>query len=249
MTKQEYEMIIFRSFFEVYPFASNIDISTIQNCKPPEPDILCVTKNNERIYFELGRIEDKGKKKKTEDMLSFHHLFKSELEKLPVTQQMQFEKNFSNVSIHFHFRDGITNKKIRRNISKIVDFLITLNQDYEGTIRPEQFSSLIRFIDIARFNFNIQSINRTAAGSYSDPIYERLVDKFQKSHNYICNGSIDLLVYYELQEPLSYSIEEYKDRLRDIENYILKNISTSRFTRVWGYDYQSKKILFVFPQV
>jgi hypothetical protein len=87
------------------------------------------------------------------------------------------------------------------------------------------------------------SLNNVYAGErlpFADPLVGRIQTKFSKS--YEASAPLELLAFYELQPVSPEAL--WRSQLHE---FVVQNLETSPFRRVWVYDVGNRKVRYVQP--
>lgn len=235
------EILVFKKFASNFPLP--IDLNSIEKRKPPEPDILCCLEDGTKIAFELVEIIDKDLARRTFSAINLKYAFDDHLENLPANVKAQFNQKYGNTLIYVAFKGEISATKRRKSIPIIFEFLLTLDDKAEGKYTLSSHNVLgkaVRWINISRGDFAGPCFDVEAFGSFAEPAYNRIKDKFTKQY---CLKSIaELLAYYELQPELPKSYW-----LPSVKHFLEGNLKNSVFNRAWIYSVSRDKIHYVYP--
>lgn len=236
------ELRVFKEFAKVCPYP--INFGSIEKRKPPEPDILCKLLDGSSLTFEVSECIDERIAGSIYDSIELRQAFNSELGKLPKEEKQKIKTNFSDASIYVVFCKGISKNKKLRSIKTIFDYLLNLKNDAEGKFDLKlnhYLKNVVRWILIQR-GVSGPIFDIEATTSFSDPVQERIKDKFFKKR-YKTNTDIELLCYYELQPELPESTWP-----SSVKKFVKTNLENSPFRRVWIYSVTKNKIIYVYPE-
>jgi len=234
------EIGIFKKFAGLVPY--QIDQDSIKKEDPPKPDISFILSDGSMKAFELVECIDKSLAKSLYSSWNLKKIFYDRLEKLPGEKKERFKINFKNALIYVAFVKGISANKKKSAVSRIFDYLLTLENTAEGEFNLKSSKDLKDIVGWISINRGVGGpiFDVEAISSFSDPALERIKDKFNKK--YKIRSETDLLAYYELQPEIP------ENRwLPQVEEFIKNNIKTSVFQRVWIYSITKNRIIFTYP--
>lgn len=244
MAKQrDNETNIFTRFAMLCPY--KIDLDSIEQRDPPEPDISCNLSNGNTIAFELVESIDESLAKSFYDAFNLKQAFMDALEKMPIEKSILFNSNFQNASFYISFALGLTARKKNGLIPTILDHLLALEKTYEGTIDIHHILELnktVRNIVVSRGRYVGPLFEIAAGGSFGEPCLYRVREKFNKKYKEV--SDMELLVYFELQPgiPLDHWLPQ-------VEKFIRENIRETKFKRVWIYSVSKNKLIYIYPKI
>lgn len=237
----EKEIRIFKMFARLASYP--IHPSSIMKKEPPEPDISCNRLDGTAIAFELVECIDNSIAQSIYDSLRLKEVFYNKLEGLPEKIKERFNVNFKNASICVAFVNGIPANKRKSTISKILDYLLTLENTAEGKFELRSSRDLkdtVRWVSIIRGRFTGPVFDVEAVTSFVNSVKRRIAGKFRKE--YKTKSKTELLAYYELQPEISQN-----DWLPSVKEFLENNIEASAFQRVWIYSIPKNEIKLVYP--
>jgi hypothetical protein len=233
--KADYERAIFKLFLK----ASSLRVarSSIEPRQPPEPD-LCCTIGNRRVAFELVEAIDPrfaGGASESNRQIAVMQAF---FDQQSLATRRALRASLGNAWIWVLFADG-NRREREKSIPGLFEFLATLTVDalgdyeigaeYDCPCVPSV--TIMRSDDIRRPRFDV-----TYVRSVGDPLLTRVKEKWQKS--YQTPYETQLLAFYNMQTSRLAQLS-----LKEVEEFVRDNWSTSPFKRVWVYDVGKAKIL------
>jgi hypothetical protein len=228
------ELSVFQKFARHYP----TNVTGIETCNPPEPDIRCST-DGVALAFELVEIIDQDFARANSGMLSLKSEFEQSFQSLSGNTRSLLDASLANAGVFVTYQDGTTLQQRRSVIPTVFKFLESMKPTDVGDFQTDTASSLksvVKMIRILRGSFNGPSWNITTVGLLSDPTIQRLADKFTKKYSSDAK-TIELLAYFQFQpKPLP-------DFIPIIEDFVRTNIRVSQFSAVWIYSAASDKVL------
>ncbi|HUT52668.1 MAG TPA: hypothetical protein VM658_04700 [bacterium] len=231
--QKEEEKVVMTSFAEVCPIG--IRKESIKNRQPPEPDIRCVTEQGEEIAFELVDLSNPS-------IHSYANNYRPIMDSLDEEYARRSDK--LSVLNDAHIRISCCNQRLRnrKNIKILFDWLETqplaLSGDLPHYNNPEINDLIMNLHMEHEPGFNGPRFNLTGVGGLCDPLFEALRKKFKKTYG--SNLPVELLAYYRLSRP--YKVIDYK--IEELEAFITTQGASSKFRRVWIFDYSERKILY-----
>ncbi len=241
--KDRREIEVCKKFAPHFPLP--IAMNSIQKRKPAEPDILCCLEDGTKIAFELVEIIDESLARRTFSANNLKCAFDDHLDNLPTNVKAQFKQKYGNALIYIAFEDKVSATKRRNSVPIIFEFLLTLDGKAEGKHTLSSHNDLgraVRWVNISRGCFAGPCFDVEAFfGSFAEPAYNRIKDKFAKQY---CPKSsiVELLAYYELQPELP---KNYW--LPSLKHFLEGNLKNSVFNRVWVYSVSQDEIHYVYP--
>ena len=182
-------------FSKLTPYS--IDINSIKEEKPPEPDISCDLLGGTKIAFELVESIDNSIARSVYDSRNLKQVFYDKLNKLPKGKKKPFTMNFKNASIYIAFSKGASVIKKKSAIPKLFDFLLTLENTAQGKFSFRSYRDLkdvVNWIYIQRGEFVGPIFDIEAATSFADPAKERIEGKFKKHYEIQCKTELLVLL-------------------------------------------------------
>jgi hypothetical protein len=229
-----------RAVFDLFAEAAGLPIEpgSVEPRKPPEPDIRCTLVDAGPRCFELVEIIDSDLAKAVGVQLKFQ-------ERLLNDARVRQLEALSNALVFVDFSRSSTNAQKHQACSALLGILENLPPGVRGDIDPGEYSGLaglVRKLRITRGDFAGPAFQVDGVTSISDPIVERIREKFAKS--YTADAPIDLLAYYLLHPT---SRVEYE--LPGVAEYVQANLGVSPFSIVWVFDADNRKLLYRSQQV
>ena len=238
-TQQELaELATFRRFAEVCPLA--IDVESIENRLPPEPDIMCRLSSGEEIAFELVEIIDQEWARLTSGMFRDRKALRAAFDAASGEFRAALDARLHNALVYVEFTNDATSSQRRGAVPAILHQLTDLPIDFEGRWRPPagtQLADVLRGFTISRGSFGGPEFDVSAASSIGEPTVDRIRTKYRRT--YATTRPIELLAFYELQ-PLAPKALWH----RRLESFVEASWSTAPFRRVWLFDVGSRIITY-----
>lgn len=228
-----------QEIFSLFAEASGFQIrpESIQNRKPPEPDILCEIVGDGLVAFEMVSLTSSEALRLARGGHDLQRRFEDEICKWP-----ELRANFSDAIIHIDFHQAAPKQRRQGSIKELLDILQNLPVAFEGVIplgRKSPLSRILNEITIQRGISDGPSFDLIPAYEEDRVIVGYIGGKLQMS--YITSYPIELLAYFGWQRPPRMS------RLSPLESYLKTNLGKSPFRRVWVYDYFSRRVLYRYP--
>jgi hypothetical protein len=227
-----------RTIFMAFVLASDLPVhpTTVQNRRPPEPDILCEIDGVGPHAFELIEIIDADFARLTSDQLRLDGSLRE------AARQVSNElASFSNALVYVRFVGDANARRREAAIPLLFSFLRSLPPGFGGDVTIPQGTDLaatVRSVRVSRGDFPPGPHFQVEAGSFiGDPIIERLAGKFSK--RYATNHQVDLLAFYEM-----HPVRPPETWIADVGRYVATNLTQSQFSRVWIFDVGEKRVLF-----
>ncbi|MDV2502758.1 MAG: hypothetical protein RX318_02235 [bacterium] len=238
------EILIFEKFARVCPYA--IDENTIKKEEPPKPDISCNLSDGTPMAFELVECRDESLAQSEGDSGKLIMAQREHLNALPPEQKERFNIKFKNATIIVGFVDGISLIRRKRSISKIFDYLLTLENTPEGEfdLRCHQdLKDVVRWILIRRGKYSGPMFRVKAFTYFEEPAIKAIKKKFTKL-DYEIKSRTELLAYYESQPEIFEN-----EWLPSVQECVEIDIETSVFQRVWIYSISRDEVIYVYPSL
>ena len=229
------ELPIFRLFADACGLP--IDPESIEKRKPPEPDILCNVVGEGAVAFEMVELIDQKKiARPMGDQMDLMIYFRDSHENLPDGIKVEFDKRFGNAHVLSKLRSDYTIRKRKKIVHDILDQMMRIDPDFEGTFPMREGEIEVASVRITRGNFAGPIFRVMAAASYNPVPLDRLRAKFEKS--YRSHAPIELLAYYDRQHaPL-------EEQLRELCSFIEAHMGGSSFRRVWIFNANARRICY-----
>lgn len=240
-SKVKREKIVFTTFAKIVPY--QIKIESIDNRKPPEPDILCELDDNTKMYFELTESIPETIAQTNSQIFRLPQKIMNRLHLLDDTKRKNLIGKYEDATIHIAYKKGLSeNKKLNASTS-IFDFLLTLENNAKGFFYPDK-STAVKWVSISRnrskFSFEVEG-----AGGYKDPTLDQISKKFEKyPTDKKFNYPIELVLFYKIDFPI---IDELW--INKFADFCKSQIHISAIERVWIFSLGDNKIISVYPKV
>jgi hypothetical protein len=218
-------------------FAQTVDLpvvpDSIESRNPPEPDIRCIFMEAGPRCFELVEVVDSDLAK----AIGIQVKFQSRLEAIVRDRRV---KGVADALVFVRFSSSTTNSQKQHACDVIVNVLERLPNGFVGSIDPGDHGGLIgvvRKLQLSRGTFVGPAFQVDGGAFISDPIIERLREKFEKT--YTTDAPVELLAYYELHPTARAEFE-----LPGVGDYVRANLRMSPFSRVWVFDVANRRLLY-----
>lgn len=218
-------------------FADSVALSVVPNSiesrNPPEPDIRCRLYDIGPQCFELVEIIDADLAKAVGVQLKFQ-------ERLSEGAQARQVQGLADALVFADFSRSSTNAQKQQACDVLLDVLGQLPAGFAGNVDPTPHAGLVGVLSkirITRGDFAGPSFQVGGATFISDPVIERIRQKFAKT--YTTDAPIDLLAYYQMHPTYR---AEYE--LPGLDEYVGNNIASSPFVRVWVFDADNGRLLY-----
>lgn len=230
------ELAIFRRFVE----AAQLPVvrSSVQNRRPPEPDVLSEIAGLGPVAFELVEIVDEGFARMVNGQIRVERTLHQAVGQANPTQRSRLLERFADALVCVRYLEPRVHRR-ERAIPALFRYLLNLPVGVEGDVRVGADAGLteVRSIRITRGDyppgphFQVESVT-----SIADPVVDRVRNKWAKQYD--TRHRIELLAYYALH-PAS-----HPDLwLGDVRAFVDANWQSSPFTRVWVVDASESEVL------
>lgn len=233
------ELGIFKGFVSVCGL--QIIDESIEKRDPPEPDIKCQLAGIGTITFELTELIDRG----FANMVGKQYETKAELDKyyaeMPQDLKTHFTDLYSDAIIFVHFNNGLSLRQRKQMFPRIFQHILGLDKGFVGdTLKHDsKYGDDLKWINISR-GVSGPLFDDIPTTSIGDPTVEALKAKFAKS--YSTDYPLHLLAYIDLHPMFRDDIW-----LPKVKNFVESNIRSSRFDKVWIFDFHKKEIKYSHP--
>ena len=227
----ESERALFRHFADAIDLP--IEPGSIESRTPPEPDTRCMLGDAGPRCFELVEIIDSDLAKAVGIQLKFQ-------DRLAADALARQIKGLSDALVFVGFSKSSTNAQKQQVCDVLLNVLGQLPEGFRGNVDPAVHAGLagvVRKLRINRGDFAGPAFQVDGATFISDPIIERIQEKFAKK--YTTDAPIDLLAYYQMHPTYR---AEYE--LPGVGEYVQANLAGSPFSRVWVFDADNRKLLY-----
>lgn len=235
-SKAERERKIFHLFAET---AHLPVISGSIRSQPQEaPDILCEIQGRGPVAFELVEIVTPALVQEMENGKKLERAFKAACERHSV-----LVAKFRDALIYVGYLEGTTIKKRLSVVPEVVDTLLQHSENSWGYISvPHKLRKVLAEISVSRGVSDGPAFGVREMTERTEEIFVQIEKKCKKK--YSSEYSIELLAHYTNQRP-----SDSFDWHSKFHDYVLKILSECPFERVWVYDYWSKAIKYVYPDL
>lgn len=229
MTREEFERLVFESFLQVAPF--NVAEGTVENRKPPEPDIVCQIDGRGVVGFELTELIDQSHMQRVALMFRtrkyLNEYWGTELDE---ADSNVFLNKYSGALIHFDFSQNTSLTQRKSVIPIAYNLLLELEGDTEGLHFEgnQDLNPILQSININHINLERPIIDVGSYGWLGDPTTAAITKKCSKT--YKCGYPIELLAHIETNLLLPDDVW-----LPTVEEAATQ-IGDSQFMKFWVYD-------------
>jgi hypothetical protein len=235
MTQAEEEKSIFLDFASISGLP--IDLNSIANREPPEPDITCEVSGEGIVGFELTELIDREFMAWTSlACWTKSHLYETWHDNLDDYERTKLQEKFKNALLHFVYVKNATKRKRTIFTREILRELIDLPDNFEGAAlsNPIRFPDILQEVRISRGIFQGPIFDVESVGWLGDPTAPAIRKKLMNV--YSCNYPIELLAHIDIdvlppEEVWMAAADEAADLL-----------TTSQFRRIWVFDRSKKTI-------
>lgn len=243
--KESDEMTVFREFAEARPLPFNLE--TVENRKPPEPDILCGLDGGGAVAFELVSAEDETADKANPGVRvpadkvfgdnfalqrAIQDCYLAAVEKGEIDSPERFHYH----TVHVHFEDSARFKQSKKSVPEVVETInrchVGANLKRNGLVRCIEIDPYPIPCDYAGPMFHVNS----SACNVGLTVVARIKDKLEKK--YRTTHPIHLLVYS--QSRIAAEVDFWRADLLDL----IAKQGMGPFTRIWVYGRYHSNIVF-----
>jgi hypothetical protein len=210
---------------------------TIKVSEPPKPDICCKLADGRTIFFEIAQSIDSSLSLNCNLSIKLTHEIYRNFNLLQHQSLKIIKTKFKHHFISIKLFNKITKNKAISSFNEIFDWLVKYNIKSNNSIN----SRVVEEISITKSSINGPIFNFDTCISFDDPIIKTIEKKFQKK--YSTNYPIFLLIYYSKEFDISAAI-----KLKEIDDFVKKNIINSQFSEIWVYSEEQNKILYHYRQ-
>lgn len=175
------------------------------------------------------------------DQIKMQEALRESYENLSPNVRLEVKKHFGNSLVHVAFHLKSTSRMRKAAIPLILK-LLQSSAPFVGDAQLKvgsRLTNVVRKITVRGGVSDGPWFNVEAAGSFADPILDRLRQKFAR--RYKTSVPVELLAYYELQPlPLEWVWGQ-------LDAFIKAHLAGSLFQRIWVYDHSNKEIKYVYP--
>jgi len=220
-----------------------IQANSIQSREPPYPDVRCMLDGGKTIAFELTETVDPDVALNQDLSVNVKGEMRNYFDDILSPSEKEKLRNiFDNGDLHFIFNDGTRKSRFRQLIPDIFHVLLRCPSDMKGDIERESLPTGVKRICIERVaRFGGPWFNRPAAQCFSDTTKERINEKFNKQ--YECDCPIELLVHSRIRSLPPNTLWSH-----DVQEFVVQQLDSSPFQRVWVFDYVESEIRYVYPE-
>ncbi len=223
LQQEREELDAFRRFLQCGAF--QVDDSSIESRRPPEPDILCATTSGARVAFELVEVVEPLWAQMNSDRSTVQQQFQNAL-----SDQALRDPSFADryrdtiVAIQF-FNSGA--RRWAAAIPAAVEALNSVPSGFEGLLERDALDPQIAELRVSRQLGHNGPVGQVLAiASAGQPIVGQVEGKWRKA--YETPHRIELLAYFGLQ-----AIGAPSTWLPEFQKFAGANWASSPFQRVW----------------
>lgn len=240
--KQKYEREVVEKFLKTPGI--KIQANNIQSLEPPYPDVLCTLVGGKTIAFELTRTVDPKLARNCDFSANVKGEMRDHFDRMTSSAIEKLRKIFDNADLYFKFNNGMSKSKFMQLRPALFHTLLNCSSDMKGDIKKELLPAgvmQIRIERVARTGGPWFNASGLAALYFSDKTIERINEKFNK--RYECDCPIELLVHSRI-----HSLPPNTLWLPGVQEFVVQQLDSSRFQRVWIFDYVESTIRYVYPE-
>jgi hypothetical protein len=221
--------------------AFGIDLSTIQSCRPPHPDIGCVAQGSP-CAFELVELIDPEETRRVRRQIDAQSALLDACNALPKLQKRALRRRAGNAMLSITFVESASSLARKKVIPLVIECLTKIEPNFIGSVPSESWwGGVIQRMRLSRSQLIGPVFSVVSAGFYRNPMIIRVAEKFAKS--YQSEAPIELLAYHHVHRPpLPRHLWE-----GPLEAYLRLNLHASRFRRVWVFDDHNRRVDLVYP--
>jgi hypothetical protein len=238
-SQQDKECEIVKKFLHVARIG--IQPNGILSLKPPYPDVLCKLVAGNNISFELTETVDPNIVRTTKLSNSIRIKMRLYFEKMTDSEKGRLQEIFGNASICFNLDDKTIKSSFGKLLPSIFHFLLSCTSDMNGNVDRRLLPNNVKGVLITRGQFNGPVFNTSNALYWADTTVERIRVKFQKQ--YKCDCPIELIVH-----SWTHSLPPDTLWLASVREFVVQQLDSSPFQRVWVFDYVGSAIRYVYPE-
>ena len=215
--------------------------STI-SMQPPAPDILCTLKTGGQIAYELVELIDQGYARNLNTMFETKKMLDRLPARLPDDLSQGLRERFpQGAMITFDFTERLPLRDREKATLDALRWLLALQGaldehiDVTAALRERVSTIHVHAWDSGGLQLDASSYSRL-----TDPTLERLRKKFRKE--YTSEHPVELLMYTEID--LLFPDSTWRPT---VEPFIVENLNTSPFRRVWLFKCNPGEVAYVYP--
>ncbi len=239
LQQDDEELRVFRGFVDLCPLP--IVKESIVKRKPPEPDILCDISSQGQRAFELLELVDRGVAREVGEINDFYKRLDEAKQKLSDEDNRKIQRRLRNAMVVIEFEETSSISARRSVMVPLLRSLTTVKPTFEGmlSITADDLQA-VKAVVITRGGFRGPSFDFKNGGAFRIPIREQIEKKFKK--HYTSTARTDLLAYHN-QQP-SVPVDTWLSKVND---YVVSELPSSPFERVWIHDNFIGSLLYVYP--
>jgi hypothetical protein len=234
--KQEMERFIFERFASISDL--ELDLATIKQPGPPEPDISCVDVHGRTYAFELVLITlEEMMESTSSDQILIEEL-KSALKNL--------DPPYNNSALGITFTGDLGKREKKNFVKIIIEEVKKLDVGFSGNITlPDDLKNDLLLCIAVRPDLTapILLISGPFGAIGHPPIHAELRIKLIEKTYETTAERLELLAYYN-GFPAFFEFAGLQIQMQDFVNTLLKN---SRFKRVWIFDASNQRVILKVP--
>jgi hypothetical protein len=235
--KQEMERFIFERFATVSEL--DLDLLSIQQPSPPQPEILCTDKHGQTYAFELVLVTN-------EDMMESISTDSVLIEELQSVLKA-LTPPYNNSVLGLTFARALSVKQRKILLNRLLAELTKVEVGFSGNISlPEDLKDDLHFLYIAvhpDLTAPLIWVDGPFGSIGHPPIHRELRTKLiQKAYESMAD-SLELLAYYN-GFPAFFEFAGLANQMHDFVSSLLQH---SKFKRVWIFDASNERIIIKVP--
>ncbi|HEX3949489.1 MAG TPA: hypothetical protein VHW95_06535 [Steroidobacteraceae bacterium] len=202
---------------------------TIQQLRPPAPDIQCEVTGIGHYNAELVALDDDTTRRRLNNMYNSEKALERAIGSLTPEEQATVSAEMADVHISMIFDENAGTRDRGKLVTGVLRELLARPAGFRGDIYGDldDLPRGLHSATIARFKkANGPTITSPSAGYWCPPQLEQITTKL-KDKTYQCSGRLELFAYSIHDEP-----DGAVGGLEGIEQTIRQDIGTSKFDRV-----------------
>lgn len=239
--KEQQERVVFAGFAKICPLS--IVPGSIQNRKPPQPDIRCSLANGVELAFELTEILDQSLAARRGGIENASEEFDHLVAVLP--EDSFVKQRYRDAVFRVILDDGSLGS--RRSVVALLEHLgdpralLRIGKNEFVRLPADPKLRPIRSVSMERGRRDGPHFVVQVGGGFMNPAERTISDKFARSYN--TDVPIELLVYLDRQPQTGHDAW-----LHSLAKFLEESVGKSQFQRVWVYDHRHERILLVYEK-
>ena len=236
------ELEVFRAFARVSGLG--IDDATIQSRPPPEPDILCETKDGRCLAFELTELIDEAHMKRIAMVLHTKDALSQFLQNhLDEKDRVTFESLYKRGMLHFDFDENANLIQRKEKFASVFRILLECRPSLsEFVIKHDpELMPVLKSIRVKKSTINGPLFDVAGYGWLGDPTEVAISRKLAKT-SYSAEADLHLLAYidWDILPPSGAWIPAAESAIAALDK--------SQFVKVWVYNVEKGSVDFEYPK-